>query len=140
MESITAQEYRETNWKVVKKKHKYNAKRTLYNGRYYDSKAEAEHSKYLDTIKVQGEVQWILYQVPIPLGQDFSVRIDFVVYRWVRVRRLKWEPKKEVIAIDVKGYNTKRFKDVVRLWKKYGPFPLWIIHKGKLVETIEREA
>jgi len=42
---------------VRRKGKKYGNKRTLYNGRYYDSKAEANHAKKLDWRIKAGEVK-----------------------------------------------------------------------------------
>jgi hypothetical protein len=101
------------------------ARRTEYGGVTYDSKAEAEHASVLDwETRLRPRRIWAwLRQVNIPLGVDFTTRVDFLV-----------------ITVDgrchveeVKGVETARFKTVRRLWPKYGPCELHVLKKqGKI--------
>ncbi len=126
---ITEEEYAALTGKTPpKKKNKYNAKRTEYQGVTYDSKAEAKMARDLDYLKRSGEIEKVERQVPVQLGPDFKTRIDFKVY----------EPGKPPYGVEVKGYRKqKRWPETRRLWKKYGPFPLQVFTKGRLIETLE---
>ncbi len=106
-----------------KKPNKYRAKRTEYNGVMYDSKAEAEHARDLDFQITLRTAIWWIRQVRIPLGPDFSTRIDFLVYQQNSVGRY-------VVGHEVKGSETREFARVRKLWPKYGPFPLRIVKKS----------
>ena len=53
--------------KTYFKRNKFNAKTTLYNGRYYDSKLEASYSMELDWRKKAGEIKEIIPQFKISL-------------------------------------------------------------------------
>ncbi len=105
------------------------AKRTEYAGVSYDSKFEAEYAAKLDALKAVGEVAWSLRQVKVPLGADFSTRIDFVVARQIGAFYV-------FNGVEVKGVETREFAKVRKLWPKYGPFPLHVIKRGE-VEIIE---
>ena len=116
----------------AKKKNKYHATRTEYNGRWYDSKGEAECSASIDILKKMGEILWVLYQVPIPLGADDKVRIDFVVARYNGCDFIKFGSEDidqafDVYAVDFKGKETRDWVRKAKLWAKYGPFPLHVI-------------
>lgn len=89
----------------------------MYRGRLYASKVERLYAEYLDDLVRTGVVHWWLRQVPIDLGEDDTYRVDFVTM------------DDNVIAIDVKGHETAEFRRHKRLWRKYGPFPLWIIRR-----------
>ncbi len=118
------------------KRSKYNAQRTEYNGVMYDSKAEAKHAQELD---LNPNVKWVLRQVPIPLGPDFSTRVDFVVAVMetiVSFGGLRSDKDLIVRAHEVKGAETREFKRVRKLWPKYGPFALTII-KARDIELIQ---
>ena len=112
------------------RQNKYRAKRTEYSGVMYDSKAEAQEAQNLDIGKSRGFITWVLRQVPIPLGPDFSTRIDFLV-AYKRANGHVF-----VIGREVKGVETREFKKVRKLWPKYAPFDLHVIKRGK-VEIIE---
>lgn len=110
----------------VARKQKYNAKPTVYRGWRFDSKAEAQYARELDERKESGEVYTWLRQTSFDLGEDTRYRADFLVI----------EGDGTIYAVDVKGMETASFKRIKKLWKKYGEFPLRIIKKGKLVETL----
>ncbi len=114
---------------TAKKKGRYGnvARRTEYKGIMYDSKAEAAHAANLDSDE---RVIWWLRQVTIPLGPDFSTRVDFVV-------GLDWAQNAfRVRAEEIKGVETREFAKVRKLWRKYGPFDLIVIKRGE-IEIIE---
>ncbi len=111
-----------------KRRSKYNAQRTEYNGVMYDSKAEAKHAQGLDAQIMVGEVAWVLRQVPIQLGPDFKNRVDFLV----AMKGICPGPYFSVHAEEVKGVRTRDFSKVVELWPKYAPINLWIYEDGLL--------
>jgi hypothetical protein len=111
------------------------AQRTEYNGRKYDSKAEAEYAAQLDAMKAAGEIAWWLPQVSVPLGPDFKTRVDFQV-AYIFTSMSIPGPLLIVEAHEVKGKETREFAKVRKLWPKYAPFPMHVIKKGN-VEIIE---
>jgi len=79
MEKMTSEEFR----KMIKKRNKYNAKKTWYEGVLYDSRLEAFHAAKLDLMIKAGEVESWERQYPIGLtsnGQKVGTYyIDFRV-------------------------------------------------------------
>lgn len=108
------------------KRNKYNAQPTRYRGWRFDSKAEAEYAKRLDALQGGGSVLWWLRQVAIDLTEDDRYRVDFLVCY----------SDGELVAVEVKGVETDAFRRTRRLWLKYGPFPLKIIKKNRIVDTL----
>lgn len=107
---------------------KYRAVRTEYNGVMYASKAEANRARQLDADPL---VAWWIGQVRLRLGCPENIYVpDFLVA--LRSNFLS----SVVHAEDVKGMETAKFRRDKKLWKSYGPFPLWIIKGGK-IEVIE---
>ncbi len=98
------------------KGHKYHAQRTEYNGRMYPSKAQAARAYQLDEMRKNKVIHGYAEEVTFHLGPDFRYRVDFVVANTA----LMW-------AEDVKGFITPRFKTAIKMWRKYGPFPLHVI-------------
>ncbi len=98
------------------KPHKYHAQATEYNGRKYPSKSQAARAYDLDMLTRSKAIHGYVEEVTFRLGPDFRYRADFVVADASRM----W-------AEDVKGFATPRFKQAVKLWRKYGPFPLHVI-------------
>lgn len=82
MEKMTAEEFRK-RFAGKAKRNKYNARRTEYEGVWYDSRKEAFHAAKLDLMVRAGEVESWEGQHPIPLesnGQDVGkYYIDFRV-------------------------------------------------------------
>lgn len=116
----------------MKRPHKYSAKRTVYAGISYPSKAEAERAQQLDMLKCSNHVKGWERQVRFELGcPENRYTVDFVVTEY---DGNQW-------AEDVKGYETATFKRNKRLWRSYGPMPLRIIKRvgGRLqcVQVIE---
>jgi hypothetical protein len=102
--------------KTSLKKHKYNAEKTKYNGVTFDSKKEAKYAAHLDLLIKVGEVIQYQRQVRftynlfaqqaeggkiVKVGKTRAYIVDFVVYYSSGV----------IEFIDVKGYQTKAFKE-----------------------------
>lgn len=107
---------------------------TVYNGTTYNSKIEAKRAAELDVLVRTEHIAWWLRQVTVPLGPDFSTRVDFLVGNYVDTENvLTGNPFPHIIvyAEEVKGHENERFKRIRRLWLKYGPFPMKILSKGK---------
>jgi hypothetical protein len=101
---------------------KYNAKPTVYNGVRYDSKAEAERAKYLDSAITGIREHWWIAQPKFRLGCPENVYVaDFLVCSSGKVH-----------VEDVKGMMTPKFRRDMKLWQRYGPCQLWVITKGKI--------
>lgn len=61
-------------------KHKYGAKRTIYRGKNFDSKIEAQVAGYLDELRKDGRILFYLWQVPIHIQGHKAHRVDFLVF------------------------------------------------------------
>lgn len=68
---------------VLKRKNKYSAKKTVYNGIEYDSKKEAGYAQTLDGLKTEGKVKDWKRQVKFPVtvnGHDCGFyKLDFLI-------------------------------------------------------------
>ena len=107
----------------------FAAKPTEHAGVRYASRTEARRAAELDLLQRAGEVRWWIGQVTVRLGcPENTFRVDFVVC----------EKDGGVHAEDVKAIETREFRRNKELWRKYGPFPLWVI-MGKNLEIIEPE-
>jgi len=100
---MTVQEYRQMQENIAIK-NKYNAKKTKYNDRTYDSQREANRAAEIDLLIKAGEVIQVFYQVPFNLPGDITYKADFVIL-W---RDGHWSVE------DAKGAKT----DVYKLKKK----------------------
>lgn len=110
----------------------FRAQPTVYNGIRYASKAEARRAAELELLQRAGQVIWWIPQVTIRLGcPENTYRVDFLVAEMS-------QHGLTVHAEDVKGWETPLFAKHKRLWTRYGPFPLHVIHKGH-VEIINPE-
>ena len=112
----------------VKKRHKYNAKPTVYNGRTYSTKGEAHRAKQLDLlIETRVITAWIpqpIFFLPDPTSTS---RADFLVGR-----------NDEVWVEDVKGVETDKFLADKKRWLVHGRLPLRILkRKGDMFEITE---
>lgn len=98
-----------------------------YNGVVYASKAEMRRAVELDLLLKAGQIRSYRRQPLYQLGADFHYRADFEVMRHDGVH-----------AEDVKGFETREFRRVKRLWRKYGPVNLVILKRarGWTAETI----
>lgn len=140
MEQIIA-EAAEAYKRAARPYHKYNvspAEQRTYKGRVYASLRECARAKELDRLVEIGEVAWWLPQVLIPLGEDESWRIDFVVA--IRAKTVySVRGTFELLVIhgeDPKGAKLGLAKKR-KLWNKYGPFELRIMYKDGVVEIFE---
>lgn len=99
----------------------------------YHSAAEAARAQELDLLLRSKVITGYERQVEFQLGEDAYVA-DFVVDGF-NPRRVP-----ETWVEEVKGFETREFKRVRRLWKKYGPCTM-IIYKRKgnawVVERLE---
>jgi hypothetical protein len=108
---------------------KYRNQRTEYNGVWYASKAEARRAEELDQIQRNGFISWWIGQPKFRLGCPENIYIgDFLVLSKNNGARVE----------DVKGFVTPKFKRDLKLWRKYGPCPLWLILDGR-IQVIEPE-
>lgn len=62
-----------------KRGNKYNAKRTLIDGIWFDSKLEAGRYRELKALQGAGDVAWFICQVPFRLPGGIIYRADFLV-------------------------------------------------------------
>jgi hypothetical protein len=89
----------------------------------------------LDDSKAVGGPVWEWWrQVKIPLGPDFSTRVDFIVAEIYTSQHIAG-PLVTFYAAEVKGKETREFAKVRKLWPKYVRYPLHIV-KGINVEII----
>ena len=114
---------------LTRKKNKYGVnpdklKRT-YKGLLYASVWEMKRAVFLD----QNHVKWTR-QTPFWFGDgawkyitDFQIFGKAGVYSCTGIESPHIE--------DVKGGARKRLSEIKRMWKAYGPLPLWIIHLEK---------
>lgn len=116
---------------------KYRAKKTVYNGRIYDSAAEARVAAQLDVGVRAGTVSWWLPQVSVLLG-PLKYTPDFLVAEPCDAPSSAESMPFLIHFVDVKGFATQRWRDVRKMWATYGPSPLRVIMGGKHIETIIR--
>lgn len=107
--------------------HKYSAKRTVSarTGRSYPSKAECQRAEELHLLERGHAISELQEQPKVSLVAGITWRLDFA---YLEQGQRFYE--------DVKGYETPDFKLKCRLWAAFGPAPLRIITRGKLVKTI----
>jgi hypothetical protein len=99
---------------------KFGAKKTWYNGRLYDSKAEAKYSNLLDVYFAEGYIKSIEYQVKYPLeNMDGKKRLRYVADFVVT------DNNDNEFILDVKGCLTPA--NIVKL--SYFQF----VHKKKVI-------
>jgi predicted Ser/Thr protein kinase len=101
----------------VRPRHKFNAKRTEYNGRKYASKAEARYAQKLDGMKATGEVLFYLPQVAMPIPGYSRYVCDFLVFY----------ANGECAFIDVKGMVTPMFTLKKKLVEEAYPVTIEIV-------------
>ena len=109
---------------------KFGARRTVYNGVLYASKAEALFAQQLDALVNAGEIRFWVGQPLFRLGcAENTYRPDFLVIA----------SGGEAWAADVKGVETPAFRRNRKLWIQYGPCELRILKRLRdawAVETI----
>lgn len=117
------------------RRHKYNAKPTVFRGKNYPSKAEAERAAELHAMVDAGEIQLLLEQPSFTLVRDLKDSIRYVADFLVVTAEGWW-------IEDVKGMKTPEFKLKMKLWRQFGPGPLRLLsRRGKSwsTEVIEPE-
>lgn len=65
---------------ISRPRHKYNAKRTVYRSKNFDSKIEAQVCGLLDELRKDGRILFYLWQVPIHVQGHKPHRVDFLVF------------------------------------------------------------
>ena len=112
-----------------KKRHKFGAKRMSDGMNVYDSKLE--HDRYMDLQLMEkgGLIRDLKFKPPKVHLTDaaISYQPDYS-YIDTALDELYYE--------DAKGFVTKRWQIIKKLWKYYGPAPLRITHRlrdGRIV-------
>lgn len=104
---------------TVRRRAKYRNCPTLYNGRKYPSKAEAQRAVELDMLEGANEIRMWVPQVGIDLPlPETRYRVDFLVVGL----HATW-------CEDVKGKETPAFEAHVRRWREYGRCDLVILKR-----------
>ena len=112
------------------KRPKFNNKWTLYNGRNYQSKLEANCAKALDAlVRTKIIITWFP-QVSIPLTDDGTMRhkVDFLVIY----------PDGQYEFLDAKGRDTADGKRTRRIAEKQNGIKVRLIKKPSEIYTPER--
>ncbi len=106
------EEYR----KLTKKRNKYNAKKTLYNGRLYDSRKEAKYAEQLDTQRfAKNESDRV---VRVQYQPKFSHTVNGThCFNYVADFKVGYSDGSERV-FDVKGYKKGQAYALFRLKKK----------------------
>ena len=100
---------------------KYRNKPKIYNGRRYQSTAEAAYAAQLDMRLLIGDVLDWIPQPAVSLGPArISYHPDFLVVE-----------HGEAYYVDVKGMETPRFEVIKDLWRVHGRLPLLIVYKDR---------
>lgn len=103
------------------RRNKYNVSppgQRTFKGVVYDSKAEMTRACELDLLHRDGRVVVWSRQPSFHLG-DIVYRADFLV---------SWSDG-AICVEEVKGVETRAFKERKRLWQQFGPLPLKILSK-----------
>jgi hypothetical protein len=104
------------NVQPVKRRGKYNATPTTFNGVVYHSKKESVFAQKLDLMLKAGEIDYILRQVPFPLGGGVIYRADFMT-----LTKLTQEHHWNMVVYEVKGMWTPSAKLKMKLFKSIYP-------------------
>ena len=109
-ENMTVEQYREFAETKPKKRQKYNAQKTMYNGITYDSKKEAKRAAELDLLVKSGAIKWLERQVVYEWYAQYSCETACYyseTQRYIADFRFFDASKREWIVEDVKGYKKK---------------------------------
>lgn len=105
-----------------------------YNGVVYDSKVEMLRTPELDLLLENKAITGYERQVEFPLGEDTVYVADYFVHGFNQSNATaSW-------VEEIKGFETREFKRIRRLWKDYGPCPMFIYKRrgsGWKVERLE---
>lgn len=101
------------------------------HGRSFASKGERDCFLYLKLLEKAGEYSQIECQVTSELTAGITHRTDFKV----------WDVKRnEALYIEYKGFTDQRWRDIRKLWKRFGPGRLKVYTgygtRMKLIEEI----
>lgn len=130
----------------LSKKHKYNAKKTVFDGITFDSKAEADYYNWLKILKKAREIKNFEMQVPFTLLDNFEHPSKKTKAGKPRVvRAINYIPDFVITendgskkVVDVKGMQTKDFKIKAKLSMKRYKMPLILAkRKGRGFEHVE---
>ena len=109
---------RRTGVKIISapepKKNKYGAKKTVFNGRKYDSKKEAAHAELLQTLQAGGVISGLQEQVKFALEVNGHHVCDYVADFVYHELVGSWWQR---VVVDVKSAYTRKLP-VYRLKKK----------------------
>lgn len=94
---------------TVRYGNKYNAKKTVYNGRRYDSKLEATVACQLDLRKKAGEFVDIIPQYKIKLYVYLPDGIKVDIFNYICDFRCE-RPDGSYLLVEAKGVETSTFK------------------------------
>ncbi|WP_051575119.1 DUF1064 domain-containing protein [Sporolactobacillus terrae] len=123
MDTMTLEQYKNLR-SGRRKRNKYNAKQTTYNGVRYDSRMEAQFAAHLDKQLKAGEIDKIVRQphyVVLDAGEtEYGVKYNKVIYT---PDFLVTYQDGHQEAIEVKGKETRDY--LVRKKLFYSAFP-WI--------------
>lgn len=103
------------------RKSKWGNEKTVYGGRTYDSKAEADRAAELDLQKRGNAIRAWAAQVTVQLTPEIKYRADFLVC----------ELSGDAYYEDVKGVEAERFRIIRQLWPQFGPLPLHVLKRRK---------
>lgn len=102
------------------KRHKYNAKRTVYEGKSFPSRLEASVYALLRLQERAGEISELECQPTVYLTKaKISYKPDFMFIK-----------DGETCYGEAKGKECDRFRLIKRLWAFYGPGPMYL-YKGR---------
>ena len=113
---ISAEDYRNGNWDALKqtrpkRQHKFNAKKTMVDGIYFDSQAEANFSCNLKLLSKAGEIRGFARQARFVIGEGTEYVTDFIIFNNDNSYRI----------VDVKGIETSDFKLKMKIMKEKYP-------------------
>jgi len=126
-----------------RKRSKFRNIRTEYNGRMFDSKAEAKRAEELAPLVSVGLLE-VEYQPLFILRREGFVRAkhskrgNFIYRPDFLCRRTD---SLEIWVEDVKGKLKQRDRDIAKLWRLFGPpgVPLRILYPDRTVEVLREE-
>lgn len=120
---------------------KYNAQKTqaLTSKRWFDSKAEADYRDVLTAREQAFEICDIAEQPVIDLGSGINYKPDFEYwelipeYKSLEMHKIKHAKptryRDRRVWVEVKGFETERFRIIKKLWRHGGPGPLEIVKR-----------
>lgn len=89
--------------------HKFHAKKTVYNGKTYDSKREAQRAEELECMEASGMISNIREQVPFELQPAYTNNKGKKIRPIIYIADFVYEQDGQTIVEDVKGVKTKEY-------------------------------